>query len=473
MASPRRRSTSLVSTLLATSQGTGAVSWLTYAFRLMYLPIGLFGVSIATAVLPAVSRHAALEDRDAIRATVARGIGLMLMLNVPATLGLDRARRRRSSACCSNAVGSSRPTRCRRRRRFSSTRSGWSATRRRASPRPSSTRCGQSRVPVLVSVGSIAVNIVLSLVLVRSLGFRGLALGTSLAAIVNGATLMVLLRRRLDGIDGRATGRHARQGHARGDRDGGRGARRRAGAAPLVAGHGLAASGDPAWRWRSAAGSVALAASARLLRIKEFEEALALVRARIGAQPHGGPPERDVVRFWPRTMRSLSFPLRFFVLVFLRSGPVSTALKALIGANVAVFFAQTFVPLADRRARAAADAVVARLAVAARHLHVPPRRPVAHPVQHAGAVDVRGRARADVGHALLPEVLFRHRHRRGRPDGAVLAAAVRRRRGRSTTRTSSARRARSTGCCSPTGCTFPIVRSTCIWSSRFRRSTSS
>ena len=35
-----------VNTLLATSQGTGAVSWLTYAFRVMYLPIGLFGVSI-------------------------------------------------------------------------------------------------------------------------------------------------------------------------------------------------------------------------------------------------------------------------------------------------------------------------------------------------------------------------------------------------------------------------------------------
>ena len=57
-----------VNTLLATSQGTGAVSWLTYAFRLMYLPIGLFGVSIATAVLPAVSRHAAVGDTRGIRA---------------------------------------------------------------------------------------------------------------------------------------------------------------------------------------------------------------------------------------------------------------------------------------------------------------------------------------------------------------------------------------------------------------------
>ena len=64
-----------VNTLLATSQGTGAVSWLTYAFRLMYLPIGLFGVSIATAVLPAVSRYAATDDIRGIRDTVSRGSG--------------------------------------------------------------------------------------------------------------------------------------------------------------------------------------------------------------------------------------------------------------------------------------------------------------------------------------------------------------------------------------------------------------
>ena len=77
-----------VNTVLATGQGTGAVSWLTYAFRLIYLPIGLFGVSIATASLPSVSRHAALDDLAGIRRTVSRGLAMMLMLNVPATLGL-------------------------------------------------------------------------------------------------------------------------------------------------------------------------------------------------------------------------------------------------------------------------------------------------------------------------------------------------------------------------------------------------
>ena len=54
-----------VNTVLATSQGTGAVSWLDFAFRLMYLPIGLFGVSIATAATPAISRLAAAGLRRA------------------------------------------------------------------------------------------------------------------------------------------------------------------------------------------------------------------------------------------------------------------------------------------------------------------------------------------------------------------------------------------------------------------------
>src|SRR5688572_14779495 len=77
----------LVNTYLAAAQ-EGAVSWLGYAFRLMYLPIGLFGVSIATAALPDLSRHAAAEDIAAIRRGVSSGVRLMLMLNVPAMIGL-------------------------------------------------------------------------------------------------------------------------------------------------------------------------------------------------------------------------------------------------------------------------------------------------------------------------------------------------------------------------------------------------
>ena len=109
-------------------------------------------------------------------------------------------------------------------------------------------------------------------------------------------------------------------------------------------------------------------------------------------------------------------------------GPLSSAMKALIGANVVMFFAQFFMPSHHAGARPAARVGHrASGGLAARHLHVPARRAVPHPVQHARAVDVRHRARAHLGHALLPEVLLRDRHRRRRPDRAVLAAAVRRR----------------------------------------------
>ena len=53
-----------VNSWLAAGLGTGAVSWLDYAFRLMYMPIGLFGISIATASLPTISGHAARPQRS-------------------------------------------------------------------------------------------------------------------------------------------------------------------------------------------------------------------------------------------------------------------------------------------------------------------------------------------------------------------------------------------------------------------------
>ena len=77
-----------VNTWLATGEGTGAVSWLGYAFRLMYLPLGIFGVSIATASLPAIARRAAAGDLIGMRDTVSSALAMMLTLNVPATIGL-------------------------------------------------------------------------------------------------------------------------------------------------------------------------------------------------------------------------------------------------------------------------------------------------------------------------------------------------------------------------------------------------
>ena len=191
-----------VNTLLATGQGTGAASWLTYAFRLMYLPIGLFGVSIGTAVLPAVSRHATVGDTAGIRRTVSRGLAMMLVLTVPATVGLmvlatpivqllfERGHFLPADTAATAAA----------LRLYAIGLIGYSAVRIAS---PTFYAIGQSRTPALVSAGAIAVNVIASVALVRAIGFEGLALGTSIAAIVNAALLLGLLHRRIGGLEGR------------------------------------------------------------------------------------------------------------------------------------------------------------------------------------------------------------------------------------------------------------------------------
>jgi putative peptidoglycan lipid II flippase len=63
---------------------------------------------------------------------------------------------------------------------------------------------GLARTPVMVSAGSVIVNVALNLALVRVLGYRGLALGTSLTALINAALQLALLRHEIRGIEGRS-----------------------------------------------------------------------------------------------------------------------------------------------------------------------------------------------------------------------------------------------------------------------------
>ncbi len=71
----------------------GAMSWLYYAFRLVQLPIGIFGVAIATVTLPAVARQHALDDLKAFGKTVEEALRFGFYLTLPASVGLavDRA----------------------------------------------------------------------------------------------------------------------------------------------------------------------------------------------------------------------------------------------------------------------------------------------------------------------------------------------------------------------------------------------
>jgi putative peptidoglycan lipid II flippase len=269
----------VVNTILASSEPEGAVSWLMYAFRLMYLPIGLFGVSIATAALPDIARHAAAADLPSIRRTVSGALRMMLMLNVPATLGLivlaqpivalllEHGKFNPSDTTATAAALMF----------YAPGLLGYSAVKI-ASPTFYSLR--DSRTPVVVSVLSVLANLAINLALVRVMGFRGLALGTALAAMFNALTLLWLLERRLDGLEGRRIATALLK--------------------ILVASMVMSvvawytsawltrAIPDDALLWKAVrvaaaigAGVVALIVSARLLRIAEFEEALKRVLRRL------------------------------------------------------------------------------------------------------------------------------------------------------------------------------------------------
>jgi putative peptidoglycan lipid II flippase len=190
----------LVNTILATGEGTGAVSWLNYAFRIMYLPIGLFGVSLATATLPAVSRYVALNEISGVKETISRSLRMMLLLCIPALLGLivlaepivalifERGSFTRYDTVATAAALTY----------YAPGLVGYSAVRITV---PCFYALGNSITPTLVSISAVLLNVILNLVLVQTMGFRGLALGTSIAALVNASVLLFLLRRRLGGLD--------------------------------------------------------------------------------------------------------------------------------------------------------------------------------------------------------------------------------------------------------------------------------
>ena len=78
----------VINTNIASRMQTGSVSWLTYADRLMELPVGLLGVAMATVILPALSVSVANSKKDEYQTTLDWGLTLMLVISIPSVLGL-------------------------------------------------------------------------------------------------------------------------------------------------------------------------------------------------------------------------------------------------------------------------------------------------------------------------------------------------------------------------------------------------
>jgi putative peptidoglycan lipid II flippase len=191
-----------VNTILASMLIEGSVSWLAYAFRLMQLPIGVFGVALATVSLPLVSRHAVAGDRVALRDTLAGAVRLVFALTLPATFGLlalsepivrllyQRGRfvtedtDRTAAALAAYCLGL-----C-----------AYAAVKVLV---PAFYALGDTRTPVKASFLSVAVNLGGNLLLMGPLGHVGLALSTSLTMLFNFAQLSWAMRRKLGRFEGR------------------------------------------------------------------------------------------------------------------------------------------------------------------------------------------------------------------------------------------------------------------------------
>jgi putative peptidoglycan lipid II flippase len=78
----------MINTIFASTLGDGPTFWLNIAFRLMQLPLGVFGVALGTVTLPLLARRAAMGDMDTFRRELARGLRLAFLLTLPATVGL-------------------------------------------------------------------------------------------------------------------------------------------------------------------------------------------------------------------------------------------------------------------------------------------------------------------------------------------------------------------------------------------------
>lgn len=194
----------VVNTTFATSLGEGRVSWLQFAFRLIYLPIGMFGVAISTATLPVASRAAAADNLVEFRQTIAQALRLTFLLTIPSAVGLivlnkpiialiyqhggrftDYDTAQTGAALAYYTVGLT----------------AYSAVRVLA---PAFYALKDTRVPMMASLFSIITNYVVakSTVDYLGMGHRGLALSISVVSLVNFALLFVFLRRKVGKIEG-------------------------------------------------------------------------------------------------------------------------------------------------------------------------------------------------------------------------------------------------------------------------------
>jgi len=174
----------------------GSVSHLYYAQRLYQLPLGVLGISLATAIFPVMSDDAARGDFAALRRTISRGIRGTLFIAIPATVGLLLVARPLIAVAFQHGrfnVGDTDMV-VQTLTFYSFGLCGYFAQQVLARAYYS---MQDSRTPMTSALVAVFANFLLNLALIWPLGRAGLACATALCSYLQVGILVIMLRRRL------------------------------------------------------------------------------------------------------------------------------------------------------------------------------------------------------------------------------------------------------------------------------------
>jgi len=192
----------LINTVLASGLAAGSLSALNFAWLLMLLPQGAFAQAVATAAFPTLSALAARGEMDEMRSTLSATLRAIFFLSVPAAVGLLVLRIPLIQLLFQRGAFEAHSTEA----------VAW-ALQFYALGLPAHAgveivarafyALHDTRTPVTISVAAMGLNVALSLLLIRPLAHGGLALANTVATTLELLGMLILIRRRLDGIEGR------------------------------------------------------------------------------------------------------------------------------------------------------------------------------------------------------------------------------------------------------------------------------
>lgn len=179
----------------------GSMASLSWAARLYEFPLGVFGIAIATAIFPQLSRER--DDLSSFTTTLRRGIRLTLFIGLPATIGLILVRDPLTAVILQGNRFTAEDTMWVGSILLGYATAIWAYCLTQVLVRAFYAR-GEAMTPVRVAVAVVVLNLILNLTLIWTpLGVAGLAWSTAICAIVQVIVLSRLLGRRLPGlIDG-------------------------------------------------------------------------------------------------------------------------------------------------------------------------------------------------------------------------------------------------------------------------------